>query len=147
MDHVGFYLDPFRLLLAAMVRAEGGEDAFLKAVRCSMPTCASYGEALARACKTIRNRVVAYQGFGLSPMLETHTHLGNDPWTGEDHPRRLVVSEKFIAFLGARWAPVGVMNDPDNLNANWVRNVVAIYHQLLDREDDGGRTTGGTLPA
>lgn len=29
----------------------------------------------------------------------------------------------FIAFLGARYAPIGAENDPKNLNRNWVKNV------------------------
>ncbi len=29
----------------------------------------------------------------------------------------------FIEFLGSRYAPIGVKNDPKGLNKNWVRNV------------------------
>jgi hypothetical protein len=29
----------------------------------------------------------------------------------------------FIDFLASRWAPVGVTNDPTQLNANWDDNV------------------------
>ena len=36
----------------------------------------------------------------------------------------------FIAFLGSRYAPLNVANDPTNLNANWVKNVKRIYVRL-----------------
>jgi len=29
----------------------------------------------------------------------------------------------FIDFLGSRYAPIGVSNDPTGLNKNWIRNV------------------------
>jgi hypothetical protein len=35
--------------------------------------------------------------------------------------------EHFIDFLGAGWAPIGVSNDPNGLNANWVSNVHHYY--------------------
>lgn len=31
--------------------------------------------------------------------------------------------EDFITFLGKRYAPQGVKNDPKNLNKNWIKNV------------------------
>jgi len=31
--------------------------------------------------------------------------------------------EDFITFLGKKYAPVGVENDPEGLNVNWVKNV------------------------
>lgn len=35
-----------------------------------------------------------------------------------------------IAQIGGRWAPVGVGNDPTNLNANWPRNVSRFFREL-----------------
>ena len=29
----------------------------------------------------------------------------------------------FTEFFASRWAPIGVANDPTNLNANWLKNV------------------------
>jgi len=37
------------------------------------------------------------------------------------------LSEAFTKFMSSRWAPVGVENDPANLNANWPGNVWAYY--------------------
>lgn len=137
---VDYYLDPFTPLLEAIVRAEGGEVAFVRALRCSFPNTKNYEEALSRAAKTLRNRAVAWEEFDQGPLLETVRLYGTDPWTGEDRPRRLIFTEAFIAFLGARWAPIGVANDPDNLNAHWIKNVVAIYHDLVMEVPRG--TTG-----
>jgi hypothetical protein len=30
---------------------------------------------------------------------------------------------KFVDFMQQRWAPIGVSNDPNNLNKNWAGNV------------------------
>jgi hypothetical protein len=38
--------------------------------------------------------------------------------------------EAFIAFMGRRWAPVGVKNDPHGLNKNWTKNVLFFYNKL-----------------
>lgn len=143
--HVEFYLDPFTALIEAMIRAEGGEEAFLRALRCSFPDCSSYGEAMARACKTIRNRALAYAEFTGKPIFESVRVAGLDPWTAEERPRRLRVTDEFIAFLGARWAPIGVINDPTNLNRNWTPNVCRIYADLIVEAWD--EAPGGAEPA
>ena len=130
-DVTEYYLDPFSPLIEAMIQAEGGERAFLTAVRCSMPNTRTYDESLARCAKTIRNRAVAWEEFDQGPLFAVVRYPGTDPWTGEDRPARLVVTDAFIAFLGARWAPKGAENDPHHLNENWIRNVVAIYHQKV----------------
>ena len=38
--------------------------------------------------------------------------------------------DAFIAFFGARWCPIGVKNDPLELNKNWVGNVSSIYNKI-----------------
>jgi len=111
-DQVALYLDPFTDLLEAIIRAEGGEAAMIRAVRCSFPETRTLDQALARCAKTIRNRALAYSEFVSKPLFESVRLPGRDPWTQEDRPRRLRVTENFIAFLGARWAPIGVINDP-----------------------------------
>ncbi len=37
------------------------------------------------------------------------------------------LSEAFTKFMGARWAPRGATNDPDDLNAHWPKNVWRAY--------------------
>lgn len=39
----------------------------------------------------------------------------------------------FIAFLGNRYAPIGVANDPTGLNRNWIKNV---KHYLRRQHDN-----------
>jgi hypothetical protein len=34
----------------------------------------------------------------------------------------------FIAFLGNRYAPIGVANDPLGLNRNWISNTTKLYN-------------------
>ncbi len=132
LSTTAFYLDPFEPLLLAMIRAEGGQAAFIKALQCSRPDVQDFGTALAIACKTVRNRVIDYQERGIGQLFVLVHHTRQDPWTKEAAPRRLAVSETFIRFLAARWAPVGVANDPKNLNANWPGNVIKIYREILD---------------
>lgn len=95
-----FGLEP--VLIQAIVDAEGGEQAIIRAVQCSLPEVATLSKALEVTCRTI-------------------THALSD---------FAKVRPGFIEFLGARWAPQGAANDPTNLNANWVRNVQAIYREL-----------------
>lgn len=37
----------------------------------------------------------------------------------------------FIAYLGAKYAPLGAGNDPRGLNRAWVSNVTRLYNQAL----------------
>lgn len=135
-EESAFYLDPFLPLLRAWVHAEGGPDAFIRCIQCSpqFAGITTFAEALARGAKTLRGRAVAYCDFckeGGEPLFVTYEDPGSDPWTGEDHPRRLRVSDHFIAFCGARIAPIGVANDPTHLNKNWVPNVQSAYLREL----------------
>src|SRR3990167_84825 len=126
-----FYLDPFVDLLAAMVLAEGGRDAFVKALQCSLPATKDFPEALARACKTVRNTAIAFSTAQGGQVLRMLASGGDDPWTGEATPKKLIVTDEFIDFLAAKWPPLGVANDPTNLNANWGRNVKDIYRKRV----------------
>ena len=96
-------------LVDAIVIAEGGPDAMVRAVQCSVPRCKDYQEA----------RQIA---------LHTIDHALTDWGNSQLRSRRA----EFIQFLGSRWAPVGVTNDPTNLNVNWVPNVLAAYAKLID---------------
>jgi len=71
---------------------------------------------------------------------------GRDPWTGEEGPRCLRFTDRFLEFLGASWAPIGVGNDPTNLNRHWIPNVCRIYAELIAEGADGG-VGGGTETA
>ena len=41
----------------------------------------------------------------------------------------------FVDFFQQRWAPVGVSNDPNNLNKNWSGNVRKALKKSLSEED------------
>lgn len=87
-------------LIHAMVQAEGGSEAFVRAVQCSVAVT-NYAQAIEVACRSTTHRMWEY--------LRAH-----DP-------------DGYVAYLGSKWAPVGVANDPHGLNQNWAKNVTAIW--------------------
>lgn len=101
VDAVARYFGEDPKLLQAIVTAEGD---ILKAVRCSVPSCADRREALQITCRTVNRRRREF----------LHT-LGSK------------AEQAFVAYLGASWAPVGASNDPRRLNANWVGNVRRLW--------------------
>ena len=137
-----YYLDPLRPLLLAMIAAEGGEQAFIRAIQCSRPDVTTFGMALSIGCKTVRNRLHAAMRAGI-PVFTLAKKVGVDPWTDEANPRCLVVTPQFVDYLASTWAPLHVDNDPTNLNANWPKNVKTIYAKQLDLEP--GTWEGGAL--
>lgn len=48
----------------------------------------------------------------------------------------------FLEFLASRYAPIGVKNDPKNLNRNWLRNVKKNLEKIRWKRD-GGKIKGG----
>jgi hypothetical protein len=87
-------------LIQAVVNAEGN---IVKAVQCSIPSVTTREQALRVLCRSA-------------------VHAMSD-WVRNDPARR----EAYVQFFGARWAPVGVANDPKGLNANWVPNVTDLW--------------------
>lgn len=85
-------------LLQAVVRAEGD---IVKAVQCSIPSIQTRDAALR---VTARSAVHA-----MSDYVKANS------------------AERFVDFWAARWAPLGVANDPNRLNANWPKNVLALW--------------------
>lgn len=140
-----FYFEEAATLLHAIYLAEGGHDAFIRAIRCSKKDVHTIEKALAYGCKTVRSRIVAAQEFHVRVFEAVESGM-LDPWTGEPAPRRLLFTEDFIEFLGARWAPVGADNDPGNLNANWVENVYQRYRALA-MDAYRGRPAERSVPA
>jgi hypothetical protein len=86
------------LLLQAVVKAEGD---IVKAVQCSVPS-------------------VTTRAAALEVLARSATHALCDFVKQEQ-------ADAFVAFWAARWAPVGVANDPHNLNANWSLNVLRLW--------------------
>lgn len=83
-------------LIQAVMNAEGN---IIQAVHVSIPSVHDRQTAIDVTCRSA-------------------VHAMSD-WIRADQARL----EAFVAFWGARWAPVGVDNDPTNLNTNWVPNV------------------------
>lgn len=81
-------------------------------------TYPTYGDQLKGCVKTIRTYLNEYPR---NPFIVQSVDLGY---------RRLVYSDSFIAHAGARYAPVGVSNDPQGLNKNWPIGVGLIYHKM-----------------
>jgi hypothetical protein len=85
-------------LIQSVVRAEGD---ILKAVRCSLPKTKDRDEAIEITCRSAVHAMSDY----------VKAHCGS----------------AFVDAWGARWAPVGALNDPQGLNANWPRNVRRLW--------------------
>jgi len=85
-------------LIQAVVNAEGN---ILKAVQCSIPSITTREQAIEVTCRSAHHALAAY--------VSAH-----DP-------------EGFVAFWGAKWAPVGAQNDPHDLNKNWCLNVLRLW--------------------
>lgn len=95
----------FGQLVEAIERAEGGPEAFLRAIQCSVPV-QTRAQAIEVACRTITHRMLTYL---LENDLDAH----------------------FLLHLAQHWAPVGAANDPTHLNDHWAANVLSIWHQLM----------------
>ena len=95
-------------LVQAVVSAEGGEQAIIKAVKCSLPGVDDLYTALSVVCRSLTHRMWEYVSIGQGPAN----------------------AEGFLAYFASKWAPLGVANDPTNLNANWPKNAIAIYKEL-----------------
>ncbi len=85
-------------LVQAVVQAEGN---IVKAVQCSLPSVTTRTQALDVLCRSC-------------------VHALSD-YTKANH------AADFVAFWGARWAPVGVANDPTGLNKHWPINVMQLW--------------------
>jgi len=86
-------------LIQAVANAEGN---IVKAVQCSVPSVQTREQAIRVLCRSAVH--------ALSDFVIEHDAGGD-----------------FVAFFGARWAPVGATNDPHGLNAHWVTNVRQLW--------------------
>ena len=84
-------------LVQSVVRQEGN---ILRAVQCSEPTVATREEALRVLCRSLVHRL--WEFAAQSPVA-------------------------FVTYFGSKWAPVGVANDPTELNVHFVPNVTQFW--------------------
>jgi hypothetical protein len=98
------------IFLAAIRLAEmGGPGREFGVLSVPAPT---YGDQCDVAARSIRNSMDRYE-----------TDTGKWPIDG----RTGRLTPEWIRFFAARWAPIGVANDPTGLNQNWLRNASAAY--------------------
>lgn len=89
-------------LVQAVVNAEGGGTAIIRAVQCSLPSVQTREKAIDVVCRSA-------------------VHAMSDFITADDSRR------DFVEFWAERWAPQGVANDPTHLNSNWPGNVLKLW--------------------
>lgn len=92
----------FAAWIAAIQQVEGGRDAFLRAVQCSVPSVTTRPGAIEVACRTTTHQMFDF--------LIDHGLMA-----------------AFIDYFGTHWAPPHVANDPTQLNAHWVPNMMQIF--------------------
>src|SRR5256885_1246965 len=78
-------------LVQAIVDAEGGGAAIIRAVQCSVPSIQTRDKALDVVCRSLNHR-------------------------RRDYIAQLGQNADFIAFFSIRWAPPNARNDPTHLN-------------------------------
>lgn len=99
-------------LLAAIRKAEnGGPGREFGIVSIPAPT---YDLQAKYAANTIRNNQARY---------EAETGFSATNGGGR-------FTDAFITYLGSKYAPIGVSNDPTGLNRNWVGNVTTYYRSI-----------------
>ncbi len=99
-------------LLAAIRKAEnGGPGREFGILSVPAPTYQSQAEV---AAHTIQNNIIRYQD---------ETGVSATGGNGR-------LTNAFIAYLGAKYAPIGAGNDPSGVNANWVGNVETYYGRI-----------------
>lgn len=106
--------------VAAVIRQEGGREAIVRAVRCSLPKTKDFDEAVDILCRSAVGALVR--------LVQSRGLVG-----------------AWVETFGNKWAPVGVANDPKGLNAHWIPGVKQIIgvSQRASNMDTGAEITGG----
>jgi len=67
-------------------------------------------------------------GWSAATIMKNRTRHAADTKAGK-------TKDDFITYLGNRYAPKGVANDPNNLNKNWITNVGTQYKGYIECEN------------
>jgi len=67
-------------------------------------------------------------GWSAATIMKNRTRHAADTKAGK-------TKDDFITYLGNRYAPKGVANDPNNLNKNWITNVGTQYKGYIGCEN------------
>lgn len=76
----------------------------------------TYADQLRICIATVAHRLESFPG---NPVMR-------DPFG------RVRYSHAWIAYFASIWAPVGVDNDPNGLNKNWLANVLSFYQKHIN---------------
>jgi hypothetical protein len=109
-----YCVDP--MFVAAIRHAENGEPGIEFGVEDR--TKDTFELQLRECCASVRNRVMEFPRNPFSVLVGPNV-------------KRLVYGSGFVAYFQSKWAPTPaggpVENDPNNLNANWYKNVTEAY--------------------
>lgn len=106
-------VDPF--FIATIRKVENGDAG--KEFGVLSPGNETYDKQLQVCCATVRNRIYEY----LLGLYTKHQF---------SYGIRICYTNQFIAYFQQKWAPIGVHNDPNNLNNNWYKNATSIYDKF-----------------
>lgn len=70
-----------------------------------------YNGQVSMAVATVAHRLQTYPG---NPLTRNSNN-------------QIIYNDRFIAYFASIWAPIGVANDPNSLNANWHANCAKFY--------------------
>src|SRR6266850_2047236 len=75
-----------------------------------------------------------------APLYAQQLHIAKHSFQNHEHRCALLMPirdpvtglyrDEFLRAFSAHWAPIGVENDPHNLNVNHAPNLVATYHKF-----------------
>lgn len=80
------------------------------------PWAETYDYQLILACRTIQNNMNRYKNLS---------------W--KDAQENWIITPEFLCFFSSRYAPIWALNDPNNFNANHLKNMLRIYGNFHDR--------------
>lgn len=113
-----FNFDP--AFLQAKVIAEGGPEAFIRAVKCSEPSVVTFQQSLRVGARSLVHSFSAFLTQTRAPLFD---------W-GQPKPEHGDFVLLFFQFHGAKWAPYPAPNDPKGLNKFWSGNATKAFYQL-----------------
>lgn len=88
----------------------------------------TYDDQLRVCCESVAHALLDYR----QPL-----------WT-QSAPYSLRYAPAFVTFFGNRWAPAGAANDPNELNRDWIPNVLRLYAAEVVADGDSGGSAQGS---
>lgn len=120
-------VDP-NLMLAIRIAENGFADKPVGAYMGVLPQVMDREEARREAAASIRNHMLMMLRSLQGAAYEI---IDGEPYKDGQRYRTLALTKAAITTIRDRWAPLGAANDPNDKNANWVRNVMIWYRRLI----------------